>query len=107
MKREVNKDVKVMWLSRMFYGVSHAFDFDINPHNDLSQFLDAKLNTLRWGENKQEAKERFSRKYHLLLDLYSIKLPLKYILAELNEENQLIKAIAERWAEHSEFPANW
>jgi hypothetical protein len=107
MKRAINKEVKVMWLSRMFYGVSHAADLHINPYDDLSEFLDSRIGALSWGNDKQKVKEQFSRKYHLLLDLYGIKLSLKYIMTELNEEGQLNKLAVEHWAEHSEFPANW
>lgn len=107
MKKEITKELKVMWLSRMFYGVSHAFDLDINPYNEFSEFLESETRTLLWGTDKKDTKTRFSRKYHLLLDLYGIELPLKYIIEELDHENQLNKIAVEHWAEHSKFPPNW
>jgi len=107
MKRKVNKEVKKMWLSRMFYGASHSFDFNINPYEEISEFLNSKVSALKWGENSKKAKELFSKKYHFLLDLYGIKLPIQYIMAELNEDNQLNDLVVEHWAEHSEFPAQW
>jgi hypothetical protein len=107
MKREVTKSIKVKWLSSMFYGVSHASDFNINPYKDIATFLNSRVGNLGWGNDRNEAKERFSNKFFSLLDAYGINLPMQYIKAELNEENQLNIRAIEHWAEHSVFPAGW
>jgi hypothetical protein len=106
MRNETPMKVKVIWLSRMFYGVSQSMN-GMNPFDDLSLFLESKISALKWGGDRREAKERFSRKYHLLLDLYGIKLGVKNILIVLDREDQTALQVVEQWAEHSEFPANW
>ena len=107
MKREVNKEVKVVWLSRMFYGVSRAYDLNINSYEDLSEFLNAEISSLKWGQDKKEAKKRFTKKYQMLLDLYGIRLSQESVLAELEKENQSTQKAVEHWAEHAEFPGTW
>ncbi|GAL86650.1 hypothetical protein MYP_3880 [Sporocytophaga myxococcoides] len=107
MKREITIQVKTSWLSRMFFGASQYSYFNTNPIDDYSVFLNTKIGSLSWGNNKKEAKEDLAKSFKILLDLYDIKLPLKYIQEQLENESQTNKEAAEKWSLHSEFPANW
>lgn len=107
MKREITVQVKTSWLSRMFFGASQYSYFNTNPIDDYSLFLNTKIGALSWGKNKKEAKEDFAKSFRILLELYDIKLPLKYIQEQLENESQTNIEAVEKWSQHSEFPANW
>lgn len=105
--KKVTKEVKARWLARMFFGVSHSYDLDINPHDEYDEFLKARVSSLSWGTEPIVMQAKFSRKFEYLLELYGIRLPLKSLLEELKNQNQLNKELAENLASHAVFPANW
>jgi hypothetical protein len=107
MKREITIQVKTSWLSRMFYGASQYSYFNTNPIDDYSVFLNTKIGGMSWGNDKKQAKEDFAKSFKILLELYEIKLPLKYIQEQLDNEAQTNIEAVQKWSLHSEFPANW
>lgn len=107
MKKALDKERKMRWISRMYFGVSHSIDFDINPFEELDSFLKSKIKSLHWGQSKKEAKEKFCNKFLLVLSLYDINIPKEVILKCLENENMNNSETVSRWADEAKFPLNW
>jgi hypothetical protein len=106
MKEEFTKENKMRWLSRMYFSVSDSVNHDVNPYEDIATFLDAKVGSLHWGNDKNSSKERFCKKFTQILDLYDIHISSEQILNGLQKDDKLNKDVVNQWSEVARFPAN-
>jgi hypothetical protein len=102
-KKEINKETKMRWLSRMFFSVSDSPNHDVNPYDDVVTFMEATVGSLNWGLEKEGSKERFCTKFEMILDLYDIKLSRENILKGLAKENLANKEVVSNWADLAVF----
>jgi hypothetical protein len=105
-KEELTKENKMRWLSRMYYSVSDSVNHDVNPYEDIATFLDAKVGSLHWGNDKNSSKERFCTKFKQILDLYDIHLTQEQVMSALQKDDQLNKDVVNKWSDIATFPAN-
>src|SRR5690349_21750416 len=98
MKEEFTIENKIRWISRIYFSVSDSYNHDVNPYDEVQDFLNAKVNSMNWGSNKKESKDRFAEKFLKILDLYDIILPKAEVLSALEKEDNLNKDIIKKWA---------
>lgn len=107
MKTTLTKERKEKWISRIYFGVSHSIDFDINPFEDLESFLKGKVKNLTWGKDKKEAKQKFCSKFLLVLNMYDIQIPQDAVIKALENENRNNSEVISEWVSKTVFPLNW
>jgi hypothetical protein len=105
MKEEFTKENKMRWISRMYFSVSDSVNHDVNPYEDIATFLEGKVGSLHWGNDKNSSKERFCKKFIQILDLYDIHISSEQILSGLKDD-KLNKDVVNQWSEVARFPAN-
>jgi hypothetical protein len=105
-KEEFTKENKMRWLSRMYFSVSDSVNHDVNPYEDIASFLDAKVGSLHWGNDKKASKERFCKKFKQILDLYDINMTPEQILHSLQKDDASNMDLVKQWSELATFPAN-
>src|SRR3954468_9284753 len=103
-KEEFTKENKMRWLSRMYFSVSDSVNHDLNPYEDIAAFLDAKVGSLHWGNDKNTSKERFCKKFKQILDLYDITMTPEQIMDGLRKDDTLNADIVKHWSEIATFP---
>jgi hypothetical protein len=106
MKEEFTKENKMRWLSRIYFSVSDSANHDVNPYEDITTFLNAKVGSLQWGNDKKASKERFCKKFNQMLDLYDIHLTVEQIMDGLNKDDMQNSDLVKQWSELATFPAN-
>jgi hypothetical protein len=66
------------WLARFYFGACNNPKRDIDPYNVLEDFLDAPVNSLRWGEtidSAERSKFIFSDIFCRIVSEYGVTLP--------------------------------
>jgi len=74
----VLSDKKFRWISQMYFHVADNSILKINPFQDLSDFLQARVGDLAWGkdfEARQHSKERFINHFERMIHLYDYQIP--------------------------------
>ena len=97
---------KINFLKRVYFGVSNNPDDDVNPYNDLNEFGNASVGSLRWGydaQARQRSKVRFSNNYYSVLRHYRIILKVEDVFSELEDANSNNTAVLE-WVSKAIFP---
>jgi len=95
------------FLSITYFGTTNSPDDDVNPHNDLRQFLADRVGNLRWGASadvRNRSKQRFADTYHHLLDYYHVKLSYRDVLTEVLKDGQKNETAVNKWLKKATFP---
>jgi hypothetical protein len=74
----VLSDKKFRWISQMYFHVADNSILKVNPFQDLSDFLQARVGDLAWGkdhEARQHSKERFINHFERMIHLYNYQIP--------------------------------
>lgn len=104
MKAEFSKEKKERWLSRMYFSISDAPDNDVNPFENIPDFLKARVSDMQWGKDKTKSRERFCKKFSIILDLYDIVLSREDIMKGFEKENRSNLELVAEWASKANFP---
>lgn len=97
---------KFKFLARTFFGASDNPSDDVNPYEDLDNFLNASVGSLNWGhsENARErTKLRFSYNYNQVLVHYGVTLLLEDIFETIKDDEKIIRDIVNEWIELAKF----
>ena|SRR5258707_8229833 len=102
------KPEKKKFLVRKYFGFTDDPADDVNPYDNLPEFLEAKVGDLRWGvdqEVRKRSKMRLADKLNRALsDIYHIDLSYGDILKEVMKDDQTNEAAVDAWVEKSVFP---
>ncbi len=106
---EFTLENKFRWISRIYFSVTDRPNWDVNPFDEMDQFLSSKVGDLTWGKTPSDrvlAKKSFTKAILGIFELYDFGLDESVILADLEKESLVNRDVVTHWAATATFPEN-
>lgn len=88
------------FIAKSFFGTTNNPKDDVNPFEDMPNFLDATVGTLRWGISavaRRNSKMAFAFTYHRVLQVYQTDLAMSNILDAISDDDAVISDVVDKW----------
>ena len=100
MKREMFlTDRQFRRIARIYFSVAGNTKYNANPFKDLSEFLQAKVGDLKWGNDenaRNNSKTGFAQSFARMLDLYNLHVTAKELMDYFSDDKLSNEEIIEK-----------
>ena len=102
----ISDEKKFRFLSRVYFGVSDNPKDDVNPFNNVDDFMKATVGDLRWGQSldvRQRSKIRFVSNFSKVLDSFYITLKVEDAWASMQDDQKTNHELVTEWVNIAKF----
>ena len=91
MPRELTPEEKKRFMSLKYFGTTDNPEDDVNPYDDVNEFLENPVGSLNWGISpmvRRNSKMRFAFNFHQVLSIYKIELSPTDVMTIIDDEDK-------------------
>lgn len=107
MPRKLTPQEKKRFISLKYFGTADNPHDDVNPYNDLNEFLRNPVGSLNWGISpmtRRNSKMHFAFNFHQVLGIYKIDLSYTDVMDIINDEHKTNDNAVDAFIEYATFP---
>jgi hypothetical protein len=97
---------KIRFFSLKFFGTTDNREDDVNPFDDLNEFLDNSIGSLTWGTSGvvvRRSKTRFAFNFFQVLKIYRIILEPSDIMSVIDDNSKSNREAVDEFIELATF----